>query len=172
MSSSNDGGQQSPMMLESDYESDDPVEKITKIKEKLRSHSSAVASWHQKCVNDESTLLDLNNQINSALFKLARYKCLSASRKRTYDKLCVKEDDATQAWLADQWHEKGRREGDEMALNEGFDAFCDYLHSTRKECNWDYISPRLVNQIVKDGGEYSEHEHVKAAYKGNSGRSN
>lgn len=55
---------------ESVYESDDPMEQITMMKEKLSSNSSFVASLPQKCVEDKSTLVYLNKKINDALFML------------------------------------------------------------------------------------------------------
>ncbi|CAL2278253.1 unnamed protein product [Prunus armeniaca] len=94
-----------------------------------------INSWHEKCVEDEAILADLNIRVNKAF-----------SQKNKYLKL--------------KHHSEL-----ELAFNEGFEKFRAFAATTHTSYNWDYVSPDAVREILDDGGDMNEHKHVKAARK-------
>ncbi|KAI5321262.1 hypothetical protein L3X38_030333 [Prunus dulcis] len=53
----------------------------------------------------------------------------------------------------------------ELAFNEGFDKFRAFAATTHTSYDWNYVSPDAVREILDDGGDMNEHNHVKAARK-------
>ena len=72
-----------------DYDSDGAINQIAETKIKFCANSCVVSIWHQKCMEEESTLVALNQKLNK--YKLAKYKCQSI--------LILKEEEVIRARL-------------------------------------------------------------------------
>ncbi|KAB2623745.1 hypothetical protein D8674_037606 [Pyrus ussuriensis x Pyrus communis] len=108
--------------------------KLQNQRSNFSTNSTSINEWHQKCLEMESTLVALQQQLNKVLCKLEKHKT------------------------------KHFQEECDSAFYDGFDKFPSYLYRVRLSYDWDYIMASLVEDIVKDGGEYTEHKYVKVAH--------
>ncbi|KAI5324742.1 hypothetical protein L3X38_033815 [Prunus dulcis] len=53
----------------------------------------------------------------------------------------------------------------ELAFKEEVEKFQAFAATTHTSYNWDYVSDNAVREILEDGGDISEHKHVKVARK-------
>ncbi|KAB2597319.1 hypothetical protein D8674_000239 [Pyrus ussuriensis x Pyrus communis] len=107
-------------------------------------NSRSINEWHEKCLKKEYTLVPLQQQLNEALCKLAKYKHLIHSQKHKFEALVEKENEDVRRRSIYSWQMKHLQEECDSAFYDGFDKF----HS----------------QLIGDGSEYTEHKYMKAAH--------
>ncbi|CAL2259813.1 unnamed protein product [Prunus armeniaca] len=71
----------------SEGDSNDPLEAIDVVSSKLDYNSRLINSWHEKCVEDEAILADLNIRVNKAFSQKNKYLKLSHKRKLKAEEL-------------------------------------------------------------------------------------
>ncbi|CAL2226242.1 unnamed protein product [Prunus armeniaca] len=149
----------------SEGDSDDPLEAIDAVSTKLDYNSRLINSWHEKCVEDEAILADLNIRVNKAFSQKNKYLKLSHKRKLKAEELDAVMNDEIKGCLMNHMRCEEHHSELELAFNEGFEKFRAFAATTHTSYNWDYVSPDAVREILDDGGDMNEHKHVKAARK-------
>ncbi|KAL6283783.1 hypothetical protein ACE6H2_014712 [Prunus campanulata] len=149
----------------SEGDSNDPLEAIHAVSSKLDYNSRLINSWHEKCVEEEAILADLNIRVNKAFSQKNKYLKLSRTRKLKAEELDTVMNDEIKGCLMNNMRCEEHHSELEMAFNEGFENFRAFAATTHTSYNWDYVSPNAVREILDDGGDMSEHKHVKAARK-------
>ncbi|CAL8134947.1 unnamed protein product [Prunus armeniaca] len=149
----------------SEGDSDDPLETIHAVNSKLDYNSILINSWHKKCVEDEAILADLNIRVNKAFSQKNKYLKLSHKRKLNAEELDTVMNDEIIGRLMNHMRCEEHHSELELVFNEGFKKFRAFAATTHTSYNWDYVPPDAVREILDDGGDMSEHKHVKAARK-------
>ncbi|KAB2612731.1 hypothetical protein D8674_035047 [Pyrus ussuriensis x Pyrus communis] len=122
-------------LAESDSDSDDPTDQIAKSKGKFSVNSCSINEWHQKCLEKKSTLVTLQRQLN----------------ERKYEELVQKDKEDVRHRSMYSWQTKQLQEECDSAFYDGFEKF-------------HYIMASQMEDIIKDGGEYTEHKYVKVTH--------
>ncbi|KAB2602931.1 hypothetical protein D8674_003936 [Pyrus ussuriensis x Pyrus communis] len=52
----------------------------------------------------------------------------------------------------------------DSAFCDGFEKFCSYLSRVQSGYDWDCIMASQVEDIIRDGGAYTEHKYVKMVH--------
>ena len=149
----------------SEGDSDDPLEAIHAVSAKLDYNSRLIHSWQEKCVEDEAILADLNIRVNKAFSQKNKYLKLSHQRKLKAEELDTVTNDEMKGCLMNHMRSEEHHSELELAFNEGFDKFRAFAATTHTSYDWNYVSPDAVREILDDGGDMNEHNHVKAARK-------
>ncbi|KAL6269655.1 hypothetical protein ACE6H2_026566 [Prunus campanulata] len=145
----------------SEGDSDDPLKAMHVVSSKLDYNSRLINSWLEKCVEDEATLAYLNIRVNKALSQKNKYLKLSHKRKLKAKELDTVMNDEIKGCLMDHM----RCEEHHSELELAFNKFRVFATTTQTSYNWDYVSPDAVREILDNGGDMSEHKHVKDAGK-------
>ncbi|CAL2259402.1 unnamed protein product [Prunus armeniaca] len=149
----------------SEGDSDDPLEAIHAVNSKLNYNSRLINSWHEKCVEDEAILADLNIRVNKAFSQKNKYLKLSHKRKLKAEELDTLMNDEIKGCLMNYMRCEEHHSELELTFNEGFEKFRAFAATTHISYNSDYVSLDAVREILDDGGDMNEHKHVKAAQK-------
>ncbi|KAB2634767.1 hypothetical protein D8674_038187 [Pyrus ussuriensis x Pyrus communis] len=148
----------------SNDDSDDPIDRIAKVKSKFCANSRFVIAWHKKCIEEESTLVALQQLLNEALYKLAEYKCLIYSRKLKYDELVLEEEEDVRRWSIISWAMKHLEQSVTPSSMMGLRNFVHISIKFGRDMIRTAFCPRTW-KIVKDGHDYEGHEYIKTAHK-------